>query len=107
MGNNSSSKVSESAQLALRILTFLGVAYQLIADDPLVDKEQCRRDANLMKQLGANSIRVYHVDAAKDHTDCMKIFEDAGIYIWADMDTFTTYIKMVRMPSTSFQLLIA
>lgn len=37
---------------------FKGVAYQLVPDDPLVDTAQCTRDAALMKQLGANSIRV-------------------------------------------------
>ena len=72
-----------------------GVAYQLIEDDPLVDPEQCGLDAKLMKDLGANSIRVYHVDATKDHTPCMTIFADAGIYLWVDLDSFTTYVKLV------------
>jgi 1,3-beta-glucanosyltransferase GAS1 len=40
-----------------------GIAYQLVADDPLIDKDQCARDAPLMKDLGANAIRVYHVNA--------------------------------------------
>lgn len=31
-----------------------------------------------MKTIGANSIRVYHVDPDADHTDCMKAFADAG-----------------------------
>jgi len=37
---------------------FKGVAYQLVPEDPLIDTAQCERDAALMKQLGANSIRV-------------------------------------------------
>ncbi|KAK0706534.1 Glucanosyltransferase-domain-containing protein [Lasiosphaeria miniovina] len=69
-----------------------GVAYQLVEEDPLVDGEQCSRDAALMKTLGTNTIRVYHVDATKDHTKCMNAFADAGIYTLIDLDTFDTYI---------------
>ena len=61
--------------------------------DPLIDKTQCALDANLMKTLGANSIRVYHVDPQAEHDDCMKTFADAGIYIWLDLDTFDSYIQ--------------
>ncbi|POS75245.1 1,3-beta-glucanosyltransferase gel3 [Diaporthe helianthi] len=69
-----------------------GVAYQLTSDDPLVDSEQCARDAALMHDLGVNSIRVYHVDASKDHSKCMSTLADAGIYLLVDLDTFDTYI---------------
>ena len=69
-----------------------GIAYQLQEADPLVDVAQCRRDAALMKTLGANSIRVYHVVANQDHDACMAAFADAGIYTWIDLDTFDTYI---------------
>jgi 1,3-beta-glucanosyltransferase GAS1 len=61
-----------------------------------VNTTQCQLDATLMQQLGANSIRVYHVDATQDHSGCMKAFADAGIYVWADMDSFKTYIRYVR-----------
>ncbi|CAA9962799.1 1-3-beta-glucanosyltransferase [Pyrenophora teres f. maculata] len=70
-----------------------GIAYQLIPDDPLVDATQCGLDSALMKTLGANSIRVYHVDPDADHTKCMKIFADAGIYLWVDLDTFDTQVE--------------
>jgi len=73
----------------------LGVAYQLVEDDPLVDDAQCQRDAALMQQLGANSIRVYHVDATADHSACMNTFASAGIYLWVDLDSFKTYIRLV------------
>lgn len=43
-----------------------------------------------------NSIRVYHVDASKDHSDCMSTLADAGIYLLVDLDTFDTYILPVR-----------
>lgn len=73
-----------------------GVAYQLTEDDPLVDKDQCSRDASLMQELGANAIRVYHVDASSDHDGCMSVFADAGIYALVDLDTFDSYILAVR-----------
>ncbi|KAA8623640.1 13-beta-glucanosyltransferase [Pyrenophora tritici-repentis] len=70
-----------------------GIAYQLIPDDPLIDATQCGLDSALMKTLGANSIRVYHVDPDADHTECMKTFADAGIYLWVDLDTFDTQVE--------------
>ncbi|KAH8801744.1 Glucanosyltransferase, partial [Xylogone sp. PMI_703] len=70
-----------------------GFAYQGTPDDPLVDANQCKIDAAAMKTFGTNSIRVYHVDPTANHDDCMSIFEDAGIYIWLDLDTFTTQIE--------------
>jgi len=70
-----------------------GIAYQLVADDPLVDATQCGNDASLMKTIGTNSIRVYHVDASKNHDNCMQAFSDAGIYIWVDLDTFDTQVE--------------
>ncbi|KAJ9158348.1 1,3-beta-glucanosyltransferase [Coniochaeta hoffmannii] len=75
-----------------------GIAYQLTPDDPLVDTEQCTRDAGLMKTLGANVIRVYHVDPNADHDGCMSAFADAGIYTLIDLDTFSTYI----LPATPY-----
>ncbi|PNS20050.1 1,3-beta-glucanosyltransferase [Sphaceloma murrayae] len=70
-----------------------GIAYQLTPDDPLINAEQCSLDASLMKTLGANAIRVYHVDPRADHTSCMATFADAGIYLFVDLDTFTTQIE--------------
>lgn len=72
-----------------------GVAYQLTDDDPLIDTEQCKLDAELMKELGANTIRVYHVDPNGDHDGCMSAFSDAGIYLFVDLETFTTSINQV------------
>jgi hypothetical protein len=70
-----------------------GIAYQLVPQDPLIDNNQCQLDASLMKTLGANAIRVYHVDPEADHQSCMKTFADAGIYLFVDLDTFTTQIE--------------
>lgn len=72
-----------------------GIAYQLVPDDPLIDATQCSADASLMQSIGTNSIRVYHVEADGDHEDCMKVFADAGIYVWLDLDTFDTYVEQV------------
>ncbi|CAG9938861.1 unnamed protein product [Clonostachys rosea f. rosea IK726] len=69
-----------------------GVAYQLRPEDPLVDTDQCNRDIALMKDLGVNTLRVYHVDETAKHDGCMNAFADAGIYLLIDLDTFDTYI---------------
>ncbi|CAL8581598.1 hypothetical protein XPA_007287 [Xanthoria parietina] len=70
-----------------------GIAYQLVSTDPLVDTDQCKRDAKQMQDLGANAIRVYHVDPAGDHRGCMAAFADAGIYLFVDLDDFPTQIQ--------------
>jgi hypothetical protein len=72
-----------------------GIAYQLSSDDPLIDTEQCKLDSALMKKLGANTIRVYHVDPSADHKGCMDTFADAGIYLFVDLDDFPTQIEQV------------
>jgi hypothetical protein len=68
----------------------------LIPTDPLVDGTQCGLDAALMKTLGANTIRVYHVDPSANHEPCMTAFANAGIYTFIDLDTFDTQINPVR-----------
>jgi hypothetical protein len=70
-----------------------GIAYQLTPDDPLVNTAQCKRDIVRMSELGTNAIRVYHVDASADHDGCMTALADAGIYVFVDLDTFTTQIE--------------
>ncbi|KAK3673332.1 hypothetical protein LTR78_006878 [Recurvomyces mirabilis] len=69
-----------------------GIAYQLTNDDPLADSTQCVLDINLMKTIGTNTIRVYHVDPSANHDTCMGALSDAGIYVFLDLDTFPTYI---------------
>jgi len=76
-------------------LTAIGIAYQLIPHDPLIDTEQCTRDAKQMQDLGANAIRVYHVDPNGDHQGCMKAFADVGVYLFVDLDDFHTDIDPV------------
>lgn len=67
-----------------------GVAYQLTDQDPLTSTTQCKLDARQMADLGANTIRVYHVDPTADHDGCMSAFADVGIYLFLDLDTFDT-----------------
>ncbi|KAH0551381.1 hypothetical protein GP486_007403 [Trichoglossum hirsutum] len=46
-----------------------------------------------MHELGANAIRVYHVDSSGDHKGCMDAFAAKGIYVFADLATFNTEIN--------------
>ena len=62
-------------------------------------------DAELMKTIGTNSIRVYHVNPLASHDACMKAFADAGIYVWLDLDTFTTSIPSAAPRWTEPQFL--
>ncbi|KAL9121643.1 MAG: hypothetical protein Q9187_001801 [Circinaria calcarea] len=70
-----------------------GIAYQLTEDDPLINTDQCKLDAKQMQDLGANTIRVYHVDPNGDHKGCMSAFADVGIYLFVDLDTFSTWLN--------------
>lgn len=60
-----------------------------------------------MKTLGANTIRVYHVDPKADHDKCMATFADAGIYALIDLDTFDTYILPVCLTFSATRLAVA
>ncbi|KAF9160378.1 1,3-beta-glucanosyltransferase gas1 [Actinomortierella ambigua] len=67
-----------------------GVAYQprtLHSEviDPLAKPADCKRDFELMKALGLNTIRVYQVDNRQNHDECMKLMEAAGIYLLLDV----------------------
>lgn len=77
------------------------MSYQLRPNDPLIDTEQCKRDIKLMSELGVNCIRVYHVDPKADHDGCMNAFDEAGIYVTVDMDTFNTFILPVSLDGST------
>ena len=93
--NNSTSKVGNRAPPGDRAVANLrpGIAYQRDEHDPLLDTEQCNRDAKLMAEVGANAIRVYHLDTEGDHQGCLDAFGNAGIYAFVDLDTFATQIE--------------
>jgi hypothetical protein len=52
--------------------------------DPLADPKICRPDIEKFEKLGINVIRVYSTDNSKDHTECMNLLADAGIYVVLD-----------------------
>lgn len=81
-----------------------GVAYQQNFDnstngglanyvDPLADADACKRDVKYFADSNTNALRVYAVDPTKNHDECMKVFEDAGIYIIADLSEPSTSIN--------------
>lgn len=73
-----------------------GIAYQADSanatagqtiSDPLADGETCKRDLPYLLELKTNVLRVYSVNISLDHTTCMDLFNDAGIYILMDLST--------------------
>lgn len=74
-------------------LTITGVVYAREAGasnsgfDVLANPDQCQIDAGLMNTLGVNTIRVYSVDATRNHDACMQAFESQGIYVWVDLSS--------------------
>ena len=81
---------SHPASPSVSLTTPTGIAYQLTSLDPLTNATQCALDATAMADLGANAIRVYHVDSSGDHDACMTAFASRGIYLFLDLDTFDT-----------------
>lgn len=71
-----------------------GIAYQAdtanssstaTVNDPLADYDSCKRDLPYLKDLYTNVLRVYAVNTSLDHSDCMELFQQNGIYIIADL----------------------
>ncbi|KAK8071124.1 glycoside hydrolase family 72 protein [Apiospora hydei] len=74
-----------------------GVSYYLDDDnytrDRLVDTKQCEIDAELMANMGVNTIRVYEVEAYRFHDGCMEAFDKRGIYVWLDLDSSSSMMR--------------
>lgn len=82
-----------------------GIAYQQEAQqkgggvggndytDPISNEKICKRDVPLLKELGVNTIRTYAIDPKEDHDACMKLLDDAGIYVISDLSQPALSIK--------------
>lgn len=57
--------------------------------------EACKRDIPLLQELQTNTIRVYAIDPDADHTECMQMLTEAGIYVIADISEPATSINRV------------
>ncbi|KAK2751162.1 hypothetical protein FQN57_000239 [Myotisia sp. PD_48] len=55
--------------------------------DVLSEADVCLRDAILLQRLGVNTIRIYNVNPALNHDECMSIYNAAGIYVILDVNT--------------------
>lgn len=71
------------------------------AADPLADTDICKRDIAEFKKLGVNTIRVYITDNSKDHSECMRLLADAGIYLILDANN-SKYSINRRDPAISY-----
>lgn len=53
--------------------------------DPLSDSTLCKRDIPLLAALDTNVIRTYAIDPTADHSVCMNLLAEAGIYVVSDL----------------------
>jgi len=84
----------DNLEFKLKLIITSGVAYQLTEADPLLDKTQCSLDATLMKKLGANTIRVYHVCGLEM---ALKKERDIDICLgWSDQQPWWLHVRLRR-----------
>jgi len=53
--------------------------------DPITNLKQLKTDIPYLEELETNTIRVYAIDPEEDHDAAMKLLDDAGIYVIADL----------------------
>lgn len=73
-------------------------------DDPLADINRCKQDVPILAGLRTNAIRTYAIDPTKDHSACMKLLDDAGIYVVSDLSEPSLSINRDN-PSWNVELL--
>ncbi|TVY24816.1 1,3-beta-glucanosyltransferase [Lachnellula hyalina] len=61
--------------------------------DPLADEAGCTRDVPLLTELGTNVIRVYAINASLDHSFCMNLLQENGIYLLQDLSNPSSSIN--------------
>jgi len=45
-----------------------------------------------MASIGVNAVRTYHVRPALDHSACMAVFANLGIYLFVDLDDYVSQL---------------
>ncbi|KAJ9068229.1 1 3-beta-glucanosyltransferase gel4 [Entomophthora muscae] len=84
---------ASGAPFLIRGITYMPYGNSSVLEDSLANPDICRRDAPVLRKLGVNTIYVKHTATQEeDHGKCMKIFEDAGIYV------------LVNLPETDFSI---
>ncbi|CAB46773.1 1,3-beta-glucanosyltransferase gas4 [Schizosaccharomyces pombe] len=81
-----------------------GVDYQPGGSSSLVDplaSRSCKKDVEIFKKLGINTVRVYQVDNSADHDKCMNALSEAGIYVILDLNTYRHSISRAH-PALSY-----
>lgn len=58
----------------------------------LADAAACKRDIPNLQKLTVNAVRVYSVDAALNHDDCMSQLSAAGIYTMFVSELFHLFL---------------
>lgn len=53
----------------------------------MADTDSCKRDIPYISKLNANTIRVYAIDPKSDHSECMNLLSEHGIYVIADLSS--------------------
>lgn len=81
--------IAYQQEIAAGGATVAGTPYK----DPLKDETICKRDVPLLAALNTNIIRTYAIDPTADHSACMKLLSDAGIYVISDLSEPSTSIE--------------
>lgn len=58
----------------------------------MADATACKRDIPIMQELRTNVIRTYYINATADHSECMELLQEAGIYVVSDLSSTTEAI---------------